>query len=284
MIVVGFALGFMAAKLRANRKPFRAAGPTLNGRGYLPHLHIMNQEWLRITLQSIGDGVIATDAAGNVVFLNDVAERLTGWTTSEAFGRPLPEVFHIINEYTREPCVDPAQKVIATGLIHGLANHTVLVRRDGKEVVIADSAAPIQDDHGRIAGVVLVFRDETEKRRMETKLRISEETYRNLFHNAQVGLFRSRISDGAILEANHQIAEMFGYASRQEFMAEFKSADHYVDPKKRRRCCACSTNMVRSVTLKPNFDEKMARNLDALLRQDVSRTMAEGLWRISPAV
>ncbi len=233
LVAVGFVLGCVTAWLITGRKPVPAAGPVLNGREYLPHPNMMNQEWLRITLQSIGDGVIATDAKGNVVFLNDMAERLTGWTTAEAVGRPLSEVFRIINEQTREPCPDPAQKVIATGRIHGLANHTVLVRRDGKEIVIADSASPIQDDRGRIVGVVMVFRDETEKRRMETKLRISEETYRNLFHNAQVGLFRSRISDGAILEANHQIAEMFGYASRQEFMAEFKAADHYVDPKKR---------------------------------------------------
>ncbi len=232
LVVVGFVLGYLAARLRADRAPFSTAGTASNGMAYLPHPYL-NQEWLRITLQSIGDGVIATDAEGNVVFLNDVAERLTGWTTAEAVGRPLTQVFHIINEHTRELCADPAQKVIATGMVHGLANHTVLVRRDGKEIVIADSAAPIQDDQGRIVGVVLVFRDETEKRRMEAKLRISEETYRNLFHNAQVGLFRSRISDGAILEANHQIAEMFGYTSRQEFMAEFVAADHYVDPEKR---------------------------------------------------
>ncbi|NLY51628.1 MAG: PAS domain-containing protein [Firmicutes bacterium] len=142
LIVAGFVVGYVAAKLRVDRKQFLAAGPILNGREYLPQLH-MNQEWLRITLQSIGDGVIATDAAGNVVFLNDVAERLTGWTAAEAVGRPLTEVFHIINEHTREPCADPAQKVIATGMVHGLANHTILVRRDGKEIVIADSAAPI---------------------------------------------------------------------------------------------------------------------------------------------
>jgi diguanylate cyclase (GGDEF)-like protein/PAS domain S-box-containing protein len=232
LLVVGLVVGYVAARLRADKKPLFTAGQAVNSRGYLPQLH-MSQEWLRITLQSIGDGVIATDAAGNVVFLNGEAERLTGWTTAEAMGRPLTEVFHIINEHTREPCTDPAQKVIATGMVHGLANHTVLVRRDGKEVVIADSAAPIQDDRGQIVGVVLVFRDETEKRRMEAKLRISEETYRNLFHNAQVGLFRSRISDGAILEANHQIAEMFGYASRSEFMAEFIAANHYVDPEQR---------------------------------------------------
>ncbi|NMB25143.1 MAG: PAS domain-containing protein, partial [Firmicutes bacterium] len=120
------------------------------------------KEWLRITLQSIGDGVIATDDEGNVAFLNEIAEALTGWSQEEAIGRPLTEVFCIINEYTRERCVDPAQKVMTTGRIANLANHTVLVRRDDHEVVIADSAAPIRDDLGSIEGAVLVFRDETE--------------------------------------------------------------------------------------------------------------------------
>ena len=191
------------------------------------------KEWLRITLQSIGDGVIATDGEGNVAFLNEVAESLTGWSQEEAIGSPLTEVFHIINEYTRERCADPAQKVMTTGRIINLANHTVLVRRDGHEVVIADSAAPIRDDLGNIEGAVLVFRDETEKRRMEERLRISERTYRNLFHNAQVGLFRSSLKDGTILEANHQIASMFGYASREEFMAEFVAKKHYAIPAQR---------------------------------------------------
>lgn len=200
--------------------------------GYPSILH-MNKEWLRITLQSIGDGVIATDATGKIAFLNGVAESLTGWTQADATGRPLIEVFHIINEHTKEPCADPVAEVLATGKIIDLANHTVLVRKDGTELVIADSAAPILDDQGKIGGVVLVFRDETDKRQMQEKLRISEETYRNLFHNAQVGLFRSRLSDGVILEANHQIAEMFGYASREEFMADFVAKDHYVDEAQR---------------------------------------------------
>ncbi|NLJ26019.1 MAG: PAS domain S-box protein [Firmicutes bacterium] len=199
---------------------------------YPPILH-MNKEWLRITLQSIGDGVIATDATGKIVFLNGVAESLTGWAQADATGRPLMEVFHIVNEHTKEPCADPVAKVLATGKIIGLANHTALVRKDGTEVVIADSAAPILDDRGKIEGVVLVFRDETDKRQMQEKLRISEETYRNLFHNAQVGLFRSRLSDGVILEANHQIAEMFGYASRDEFISDFIAKDHYVDESQR---------------------------------------------------
>jgi PAS domain S-box-containing protein len=125
------------------------------------------KERLAVTLASIGDGVIATDAHGRVTLLNRVAERLTGWETREAMGRPLDEVFRIVNEQTREPCENPVDKVLRSGQIVGLANHTALIARDGVERVIADSGAPIRDARSRIIGVVLVFRDQTEARRME---------------------------------------------------------------------------------------------------------------------
>jgi len=130
-----------------------------------------SEEQLRITLTSIGDGVIATDTNRCVTRLNKVAEELTGWTAEEACGRPLEEVFNIINEQTRAPAHDPVARVIATGRIEGLANHTVLVARDGSERSIADSAAPIHDAAGQITGVVLVFRDVTEERRQQEQLR-----------------------------------------------------------------------------------------------------------------
>ncbi len=123
-----------------------------------------SEEHLRITLASIGDAVIAVDTDRRVVNLNGTAEQLTGWSFEEAHGRPLAEVFHIINEETRKEAPDPVARVIATGKIEGLANHTVLIARDGTERVIADSAAPILDPLGRTVGVVLVFRDITEER------------------------------------------------------------------------------------------------------------------------
>jgi PAS domain S-box-containing protein len=125
------------------------------------------REWFQITLASIGDGVIASDPSGRVTFLNGVAAGLTGWSIVEAIGKPLADVFHIINEDTRRRVENPTDKVIETGHIVGLANHTVLVSRDGKERPIEDSAAPIFDDRRRIIGVVLVFHDVTEKRRAE---------------------------------------------------------------------------------------------------------------------
>jgi Amt family ammonium transporter len=125
---------------------------------------------LEITLNSIGDAVIATDAARHITWMNPVAVQMTGWTVAEAVGRSIDEVFRIIHEETRDPAVIPVDDVLATGTVHGLANHTVLISRDGTERPIADSAAPIRDDAGRITGVVLVFRDVAEERQFEREL------------------------------------------------------------------------------------------------------------------
>ncbi len=129
------------------------------------------KERLAVTLRSIGDGVITTDTEGTIVLINKVAERLTGWTEEEAIGQPLGEVFHIINEKTRQPCENPVEKVLESdGGIVGLTNQTVLVTRDGTERILADSGAPIHDKDSKIVGVVLVFRDVTERRKMEAEL------------------------------------------------------------------------------------------------------------------
>ena len=124
------------------------------------------KESLRVTLLSIGDGVITTDTEGRVVLVNEVAERLTGWQAQDAAGKPLTEVFRIIHEETRQPCADPVEKVLQRGEVVELANHTALLSRDGRELPIADSGAPIRDPEGAIVGVVLVFRDMTEKYRL----------------------------------------------------------------------------------------------------------------------
>jgi PAS domain S-box-containing protein len=128
------------------------------------------KERLAVTLRSIGDGVIATDASGRVVLMNEIAEKLSGWTHEEAMGKMLHDVFNIINEQTRVRCEDPVEKVLKNGTIVALANHTVLIDRDGTERVIADSGAPIRDREGNIIGVVLVFRDTTEQQRLAEEL------------------------------------------------------------------------------------------------------------------
>ncbi|MFW8600538.1 hybrid sensor histidine kinase/response regulator [Desulfobacterota bacterium M19] len=128
------------------------------------------KERLAVTLRSIGDGVITTDTHGRIVLINKVAEKLTGWRNEEARGRPLAEVFNIVSEVTGEQCENPVDKVIATGSIVGLANHTALIARNGQEISIADSGAPIRDKNSEIIGVVLVFRDITDQLRMEQEL------------------------------------------------------------------------------------------------------------------
>jgi diguanylate cyclase (GGDEF)-like protein/PAS domain S-box-containing protein len=128
------------------------------------------KERLLVTLASIGDGVITTDNTGRVNFLNPVAEYMTGWRIERARGRPLKEVFQIVNELTRRPAADPVTRCLREGRIVGLANHTILVRTDDREFAIEDSAAPIRDRDGGTIGVVLVFHDVTGAREMANRL------------------------------------------------------------------------------------------------------------------
>ncbi len=128
------------------------------------------REWLSVTLASIGDAVIATDTEGRVTFLNGVAQSLTGWLSEEAQGQPLEAVFPIFNDQTRQPVENPVERVLREGVVVGLANHTVLIARDGAERPVDDSAAPIRDGMGKMIGAVLVFRDVAEQRRAERVL------------------------------------------------------------------------------------------------------------------
>jgi PAS domain S-box-containing protein len=129
------------------------------------------REWFETTLQSIGDAVIATDVHGLVVFMNPIAEQLTGWRLAEASGRPCADIFNIVNENSRRTVESPVAHVLAEGTVVGLANHTVLISADGTERPIDDSGAPIRSRDGRIVGVVLVFRDVSERRRADLERR-----------------------------------------------------------------------------------------------------------------
>lgn len=140
----------------------------------------LSAEWLRVTLGSIGDAVITTDTDGRVTFLNPVAEHLTGWSRSDASGQPLETVFEIINEDSRRTVENPATRALRDGVVVGLANHTLLISRDGSERPIDDSAAPIRSTAGEVAGVVLVFRDVTDRRAHEHALRDSLNYARNV--------------------------------------------------------------------------------------------------------
>ncbi len=141
----------------------------------------------RTTLLSIGDGILTADAAGRTALINPVAEALTGWSQEEARGKPLEEVFHIVNEDTRQPVENPVRRVIREGVIVGLSNHTLLIARDGTERPIADSGAPILDTDGHLIGVVLVFRDQTGERAVQKALQENERRYRLLFENMTSG-------------------------------------------------------------------------------------------------
>ena len=132
------------------------------------------KEWSHTILHSIGDAVMATDAEGRITFMNPVAEKLTGWSLSEAQHQPLVDIFRIVNEHTREAVENPVEKVRRLNSVVGLANHTVLISKSGQEFAIDDSGAPIRDVSGAIAGIVLVFRDVTHQRSLETALRSNE--------------------------------------------------------------------------------------------------------------
>jgi PAS domain S-box-containing protein len=147
------------------------------------HLAADSAEWLRVTLSCIGDGVITTDQQGRVTFLNPVAQALTGWTqeqVAEGGGVPIERVFNIINEETRAKVESPTVRALREGAIVGLANHTILVAKDGTEVPIDDSAAPIRNTRGETAGAVLVFRDVTGHKVAERLVRDAKEYAENI--------------------------------------------------------------------------------------------------------
>ena len=200
------------------------------------------EERLRATLVGIGDGVIATDEQGRVTRLNPVAETLTGWTESEALGRPLGDVFVILDEETRREAASPVARVLRDGRIASLANHTVLVARDGRETPIDDSAAPIRDDDGATVGAVLIFRDVSDRRRVERERAIllekeqaarhgaaaAEEQLRLALEAGRMGTWQWTIDTGTVkwspgLEAIHGLEP-------GTFPGTFEAVQHEVHP------------------------------------------------------
>lgn len=171
-----------------------------------------NNEKLSITLNSIGDGVIATDIQGQIVRMNPVAEKLTGYSQAEALGAELQEVFNIINAETRQKCQNPVEKVLTTGAIQGLANHTVLISRDKTEYQIADSAAPIMNEQKEIQGVVLVFRDVTEEYKLKEDNQTKDIVLKTVFDVNPHSLTIQKLEDNEILFVNDAFTRHIGYS------------------------------------------------------------------------
>ncbi|OGV76056.1 MAG: hypothetical protein A3K19_02400 [Lentisphaerae bacterium RIFOXYB12_FULL_65_16] len=169
-----------------------------------------SEQNLAVTLDSIGDAVIATDEGARIARMNPAAEVLTGWTLAEARGKPFSDVFRIVSVKTREAIPDPAAAVLTSGRKVGLANDTALIARDGTERQIADSAAPIHRADGRIVGAVIVFRDVTEDYRIREALRQSEEKYRELVENANSIILRMD-RQGVVTFFNEFAGNFFGY-------------------------------------------------------------------------
>lgn len=171
-VLLGVALSILGRRQILNlSKAFNAALDTAESNAAEAQAQ---KQWSHTILHSIGDAVIATDANGTITFMNPVAETLTGWTLNESRRKPLPEVFRIVNEQTRETVENPVEKVRRLNNVVGLANHTILISKSGQEFAIDDSGSPIRESSGKMVGIVLIFRDVTQQRGLEAAVRSNE--------------------------------------------------------------------------------------------------------------
>ena len=178
------------------KSSFLGVARDITERQQMEELLFVEKERFKTTLLSIGDAVISTDNQGHVLFLNKVAEQLTGWTQEEAFGKPSQDVFNIINEFTRQRCMNPVVEVLKTGNAIELADHSLLISKDGIERPIEDSAAPIKDENNRVNGVVLVFRDFTDRKERQAKVEYLS------FHDQLTGLYNRRFFEEELKRLN----------------------------------------------------------------------------------
>jgi PAS domain S-box-containing protein len=220
---------------------------------------IAEKERFLVTLRSIGDGVITTDTAGNITLMNKVAEELTGYSLAESVGRPLGDVFIIVNELTREPCENPVEKVLKSGAIVGLANHTSLICKDGRERAIADSGAPIHDRESKTIGVVLVFRDVTEKQKTDEALNKADKL-------ESIGL----LAGGIAHDFNNLLSGIYGYIDlAKEDMAPESRAAEYLEKAIRTFSRAKDLTMQLLTFSKGGAPVKKTMQLGPLLKENV---------------
>ena len=180
-----------------------------------------SRERMRATLNSIGDGVITTDLGGRITGMNPVACKLTGWNSEDAVNRPFEKVFKIFNAITGEMAENPVRKVLDTGHVVGLANHTKLLSKDKKEIQIADSGSPIQDKEGNISGVVMVFRDVTDEYRMQEKLSLSEQKHRALVESVKAIVWEYDVISDRWTYVSPQAGEHTGWQPAEWTNLEF---------------------------------------------------------------
>jgi PAS domain S-box-containing protein len=175
----------------------------------------VSEERFSVTLNSIGDAVIATDAQARVTLLNPLAEKLTGWTHAEAAGRPVYEIFNIINKQNRQPATIPLMETLAHGTVQGLTNHTILIARNGDECDIADSCAPIRDRDNLVIGAVLVFRDVTGEYAAQQALHDSNAMIQTILNTVVDGIITLHARGGIIETVNKTAETMFGYSAAE---------------------------------------------------------------------
>ena len=219
----------------------------------------ISQERLAVTLNSIGDAVITTDALGRVTLLNPLAEKLTGWTPEAALGQPVDKIFTIISKETRQPATTPVMDTLAHGTIQGLANHTVLIARDGSECDIADSCAPIRDREARVIGAVLVFRDVTKEYGVQQALR-DQQFYTRSLIESNIDALMTTDPFGIITDANKQMEALTG-CTRDELIGA-PSKNYFTDPER------------AEAAIKKVLNEKKVANYELTVRaRDGKETM-----------
>jgi len=218
------------------------------------------KEQLSVTLSSIGDGVIATDLDGHIVLINDITEQLTGWSRQQAIGRPIDEVFNIIDGQTGNSCDSPVYKVLASEKTSTLDNYTVLTSKEGVEYQIADSCAPIRDESGEILGVILVFRDMTEQYKTEEALRRSQKM-------EAIG----QISGGIAHDFNNQLGVIIGYLDfLHESTANDKQLNKWVEIASRATLhCMNLTRQLLAFSRKQSKEKKLV-DLNTTLKEQAT--------------
>jgi PAS domain S-box-containing protein len=191
------------------------------------------QERLIVTLNSIGDAVIATDAEARVTILNPLAQKLTGWTQVEAAGMSVSEILHLYNQDTRQPMHVPIDAALATGAVQSMTNHTVLVARDGSECIIADSCAPILDRNHHIVGAILVFRDVTKEYAAKQVLRDNTSRIQTILNTVVDGVITFHASDGMVETINPAAEKIFGFTASELIGKNFSTLVPELDQNKR---------------------------------------------------